>query len=66
MRRFTSIGCVLMSRSRTRNVPLVGINRGRLGFLTDVTPEHLREALNAILAGPPGTADFLAAWLPGT
>ena len=34
-----------------RNVPLVGINRGRLGFLTDVTPEHLREALNAILAG---------------
>ena len=34
-----------------RDVPLVGINRGRLGFLTDVTPEHLREALNAILAG---------------
>jgi NAD+ kinase len=34
-----------------RDVPLVGINRGRLGFLTDVTPEHLREALGAILAG---------------
>ena len=34
-----------------RDVPLVGINRGRLGFLTDVTPEHLREALDAILAG---------------
>jgi NAD+ kinase len=34
-----------------RNVPLVGINRGRLGFLTDVTPEHLRVALDAILKG---------------
>jgi NAD+ kinase len=34
-----------------RDVPLVGINRGRLGFLTDVTPEHLREALDAILKG---------------
>jgi NAD+ kinase len=34
-----------------RNVPLVGINRGRLGFLTDVSPEHLRDALDAILAG---------------
>ena len=38
-----------------RNVPLVGINRGRLGFLTDVSPEHMRETLDAILAG-----DFLA------
>jgi NAD+ kinase len=34
-----------------RGVPLVGINRGRLGFLTDVTPEQLRDALDAILAG---------------
>lgn len=34
-----------------RNVPLVGINRGRLGFLTDVSPEHMLEALDAILAG---------------
>jgi NAD+ kinase len=34
-----------------RNVPLVGINRGRLGFLTDVSPEHMREALDAILSG---------------
>lgn len=38
-----------------REVPLVGINRGRLGFLTDVSPEHMIEALDAILAG-----DFLA------
>jgi NAD+ kinase len=34
-----------------REVPLVGINRGRLGFLTDVSPEHMRDALDAILAG---------------
>jgi NAD+ kinase len=38
-----------------RNVPLVGINRGRLGFLTDVSPEHMRDALDAIIAG-----DYLA------
>ena len=38
-----------------RKVPLVGINRGRLGFLTDVSPEHMLEALDAILAG-----DYLA------
>jgi NAD+ kinase len=38
-----------------RDVPLVGINRGRLGFLTDVSPEHMLETLDAILAG-----DFLA------
>jgi NAD+ kinase len=38
-----------------RDVPLVGINRGRLGFLTDVSPEHMLEALDTILAG-----DYLA------
>jgi NAD+ kinase len=38
-----------------REVPLVGINRGRLGFLTDVSPEHMLDALDAILSG-----DFLA------
>jgi NAD+ kinase len=34
-----------------RDVPLIGINRGRLGFLTDVSPEHMLEALDAILSG---------------
>jgi NAD+ kinase len=34
-----------------RDVPLVGINRGRLGFLTDVSPEQIRDALDAILEG---------------
>jgi NAD+ kinase len=39
----------------TRGVPLVGINRGRLGFLTDVLPEQMLDALDAILGG-----DYLA------
>ena len=38
-----------------RDVPLIGINRGRLGFLTDISPEHMLEAIDAILAG-----DYLA------
>ena len=33
------------------DVPLLGVNRGRLGFLTDISPEHMLEALDAILAG---------------
>jgi NAD+ kinase len=48
----------LLHAARTvasRDVPLVGINRGRLGFLTDVSPEHMLDALDAILAG-----DFLS------
>lgn len=36
-------------------IPLVGVNRGRLGFLTDITPELMIDALDRILAG-----DFLA------
>ncbi len=32
-------------------VPLVGINRGRLGFLTDISPELMLDAIDAILAG---------------
>lgn len=38
-----------------RDVPLVGINRGRLGFLTDVLPEQMLDAIDAILGG-----DYLA------
>ena len=34
-----------------RNVPLLGVNRGRLGFLTDISPEHMLQAIDAILAG---------------
>jgi len=34
-----------------RNVPLVGINLGRLGFLTDIAAKDLSQAINSILDG---------------
>jgi NAD+ kinase len=33
------------------DVPLLGINRGRLGFLTDVMPQDMLSCLDAALAG---------------
>ena len=33
------------------NVPVIGINRGRLGFLTDILPHELEQQLGAVLAG---------------
>lgn len=33
------------------NVPLVGVNQGRLGFLTDVSIEHMLGTIDEILAG---------------
>ena len=33
------------------NVPLVGVNRGRLGFLTDVMPQDMLSSVDAALAG---------------
>ena len=33
------------------SVPLIGINRGRLGFLTDVKPQVMLDALDAVLDG---------------
>lgn len=35
----------------THGVPLLGVNRGRLGFLTDVSPELMAETINKMLAG---------------
>jgi len=32
-------------------VPLIGINRGRLGFLTDVSPNSMLEDVDSVLAG---------------
>ena len=34
-----------------RSVPLLGINRGRLGFLVDVSPTEMTSSLDAVLAG---------------
>ena len=34
---------------RNRNIPIVGINSGRLGFLADISMEELPEAINEIL-----------------
>lgn len=33
------------------NVPVVGINRGRLGFLTDISPHEMDSQLTDVLAG---------------
>ncbi len=33
------------------DIPLLGINRGTLGFLTDVLPQDMIESLDAVLAG---------------
>lgn len=38
-------------RALEYDVPLLGINQGRLGFLADITPNHLKTALRKILAG---------------
>lgn len=34
-----------------RGVPLLGINRGRLGFLADVTPDEMLNCLDQVLGG---------------
>ena len=34
-----------------RGVPLIGINQGRLGFLTDITVDHMYDAVAEILSG---------------
>ena len=34
-----------------RRIPLLGINRGRLGFLTDVLPADMLASVDAVLAG---------------
>ncbi len=44
----------LLSAARTLaryDTPVLGVNRGRLGFLTDITPEHLQEQVAAVLDG---------------
>lgn len=44
-------------RSLSRyGVPLLGVNQGRLGFMVDVRPDEMRQALQVVLAGQ-GVAD---------
>jgi NAD+ kinase len=33
------------------NVPILGVNRGRLGFLTDISPEEIEARVDEVLAG---------------
>lgn len=46
-------GTMLHAASMTggADVPLLGVNRGRLGFLTDVSPNQMLENLDQILGG---------------
>jgi NAD+ kinase len=39
------------ARSVAANMPLLGVNLGRLGFLTDVSPEQMLQILDAVLGG---------------
>ena len=44
----------LLSAARTLakyDTPVLGINRGRLGFLTDITPDEMASEIPAVLAG---------------
>ncbi len=38
-------------RLAPHGIPLVGVNLGRLGFLVDISPEHMEQTLDALLQG---------------
>jgi NAD+ kinase len=38
-------------QASVHNVPVLGINRGRLGFLADIKPEEIGAGIDAVLAG---------------
>jgi NAD+ kinase len=37
--------------ARTRGTPILGVNRGRLGFLADITPDEMIASVDQVLAG---------------
>ncbi len=37
--------------AREHNTPILGINRGRLGFLADITPDDMIASVDYVLAG---------------
>jgi NAD+ kinase len=37
--------------ARHHDVPLLGVNRGRLGFLADITPDEMLQSVDQVLAG---------------
>lgn len=39
------------TRVGTKNIPIIGVNTGRLGFLADVLPSEIDEALDAVIHG---------------
>jgi NAD+ kinase len=44
----------MLSAARTMakyNTPLLGVNRGRLGFLTDISPDEIENKVTGVLAG---------------
>lgn len=46
-------GTILRTAARLgkRQIPILGINTGRLGFLADITPDHMAQALTQLSTG---------------
>ncbi len=44
-------GSLLHAAQHIAEVPVIGVNRGRLGFLTDVLPDEIESRLGDVLAG---------------
>ncbi len=44
-------GSLLHVAQHVFNTPVIGVNRGRLGFLTDVLPDELEQRIGAVLDG---------------